>query len=282
MKTNLFISGSFSDVLNHMEVIQRGLEDAGFTVRLKRNDSDPPSQELIDDAEIFIAVVGLEEGAIKTPTGETLPQAELNYAIRRRKPVIAFLYKPGEKSRSPSQERLRQLVRLRLGQTVVTYEDAAELLPACIQLMTEGVEALAVPLKPNKAFVCHSSKDKPIVERIVQRLKQAEILTFYDKHDIGVGMSLTDTIRTAIAEVGYVVVCLSPSAIESQWVRDEIAWALEQANHLSIDGSDFVLPVRIKPFELPEELRFLGDRKYADVAADFESGVSTLTAALMG
>jgi hypothetical protein len=119
------------------------------------------------------------------------------------------------------------------------------------------------------------------VERIVQRLNQAKVQTFYDEDSIGVGMNLKSTIRKAISSVGYVLVCLSPSAVESKWVRQEIAWAIEEVSRLGlVDDDDFILPVRIKPFEAGEELAFLIDKHYADIAADFETGITEILAAV--
>lgn len=281
MKTRFFISGNFTDTFKHIQSIQEFLRTAGFDAQVKLNNSSPPSQEMIEAADVFISVLGIEEGAVKTPFGDTLPQAELTYAIQQRMPIVAFVYRPGEKSPHPRQEHFRKTVQLRLGHAVIKYDSPSELPSCCIELIRAGIEDVAKPLKPNKVFISHTSIDKPIVERIVQRLKQAEILTFYDKHDIGVGASLRKTIRDAITQVGYVLLCLSPAALASKWVRDETAWALEHANHLAIDGGEFVLPVRIKEFEIPQELAFLSDRKYADVAADFETGVSTILAAVM-
>lgn len=276
-----FISGGFADCLADILLIQKGLQAVGLTADVKLNNSGATSEELIRNCDVFIAVIGLEDGAIKTPTGETLPQLELNLAIRERRPVIAFLRSPERSSASPSHGSFRQMIRLRLHDAVIAYENPEELPTLCQQLVIREAGAVAKVMRPYKVFICHSSIDKPVVERIVQRLAQANVLTFYDRHGIGVGMSITNTIRRAIAEVGYVLVCLSPKALESQWVRQEIAWGLEHAERLGPNGEDFILPVRVAPFVLPDELKFLGDRKYADVAADFESGIQAIIAAVM-
>lgn len=281
MKTRFFISGSFDDTFDDMRAIKAALEDAGLSVLMKVSVEDPPSRDLIEDCQLFIAVVGLAEGFIKTPAGDTLPQAELTYAIRRRKPVIAFIKEPETRSPHPKQEHLRKMLRLRLGAACLGYESVADIRKLCLSLLIAGHDAVAKPLKPLKVFMCHSSDDKPIVEDIARRLWQAEILTFYDKHDIGVGKSIRAEIVNAITEVGYLVVCLSPNSLSSDWVRREISWAIEHANRLGIGDDEFVLPARIAPVDIPDELAFLRDRKYADFAADFEVGLATLKAAIL-
>lgn len=278
---SFFISGSFADI-NDMQVIQSALGGIGYRAHMKLNDAGPTSAELISSSDVFVTVVGLEEGAIKTPDGDTLPQLELTTAIRERRPVVAFLKQPKVISRSDRQQFFRRMVEGRLGPAVIRYDSPSELPSLCRELVRFGVEGVAKPLKPLKVFVCHSSVDKPMVERIVQRLNQARVQTFYDNDSIGVGMHLKATIRKAISSVGYVLVCLSPAAIVSSWVREEIAWALEDASKLGLvnDDDDFILPVRIAPFESTPELAFLEEKHYANIAADFETGITEILAAV--
>lgn len=278
---NFFISGSFRESGNDLAIIRDALQSAGFNAIVKTPKIQKPTNRLIEEADCFIPVIGMSEGVIKTPSGETLPEMELNHAIQERIPVISFLKNPLETASSPKQNRFRKLIRKRLNEAVIEYDTSSELIKKCERLTASDMEVIATPIKPLKVFISHTSADKPKVERIVQRLARASIETFYDQHDIGVGMSLKKTIRRAISSVGYVLVCLSPVAIESEWVRDEIRWALEHANRLGIDEDDFILPVRLKPFQLTEELSFLKDRKYADIASDFEAGLQNIIAAIM-
>lgn len=277
---SFFISGSFSD-LDDMRAIQTALKRIGYLAHIKLNESGPSSAELIMKSDVFVTVVGLEEGAIKTPEGDTLPQLELTTAIRARRPVVAFLKQPKVISRSERQQFFRRLVDRRLGPAVIRYESVAELPALCRELVRLGVEGVAKPLKPLKVFVCHASVDKPIVERIVQRLNQAGVQTFYDSDSIGVGMNIKATIRRAITSVGYVLVCLSPAAVGSVWVRQEIAWALEEVSRLGlVDDDDFILPVKIEPFKATPELTFLEEKHYANIAADFETGITEILGAI--
>lgn len=277
---SFFISGNFAD-LNDMQVIQSALEGIGYRAHIKFNESGPSSAELIAKSDVFVTVVGLDEGAIKTPDGDTLPQLELTTAIKERRPVVAFLKQPMAISQSERQQFFRRIVDGRLGPAVIRYNFDSELPTLCLELVRFGIEGVAKPLKPLKVFVCHSSVDKPVVERIVQRLNQAQVQTFYDVDSIGVGMNLKATIRKAISSVGYVLVCLSPAAVESDWVRLEIAWALEEVSRLClVDDDDFILPVRIAPFKSTPELAFLEGKHYANIAADFETGITEILGAV--
>lgn len=277
---NVFVSGNFKDTGKDIEYIQSKISSAGFNINVKWNDSGINIEDHIASCDIFITVLGIEDGIIRTVTGDTLPQMELNYAISERKEVIAIIKSPNQKSLYPKQESFRNMIRTRLHDTYFHYETSSELPNLCDTLISKGFYTAPRKLKPYKAFISHSSIDKPQVEPIVDRLKQANILTFYDKDDIGVGTSLRKTIKKAIKSVGYVVVCLSNNAIGSQWVIDEIQWALKHANKLGLVGEKFILPIRLGTFEYPKELKFLSDTKYADFAVDFETGLANLLVAL--
>lgn len=279
--TSFFISGGFEESYSDMRIIQSTLSDIGYTATIKHNNEGPTSAELINGHSVFVTVLGLKEAAIKTPEGDTLPQLELNQAIRERIPVIGFLKSPDSQSISPRQHFFRTMMQHRLGDALIKYDTQSQLPQLCQELIVLGPEVMAKPLKPLKVFICHSSKDKPVVERIVERLNRAQVLTFYDKDSIGVGMNLKKTIKRAISSVGYVLVCLSPASLESEWVRQEIAWALEQVSRLGIgDDDEFILPVRIAPFDITPELKFLTEKHYADIAADFETGMAEILAAV--
>ncbi len=61
------------------------------------------SEELIRNCGYFFTIVGVEDPVIKTPTGESLPQLELNYAIRHQKPVVCLFKHPLEEGKSDKQ-----------------------------------------------------------------------------------------------------------------------------------------------------------------------------------
>lgn len=279
-ETNIFISGNFTDTERDIKIIRTLLSTAGFRAIVKDGSIAEPTEKLIQECQFFLAVVGLEEGAVKTPTGETLPQMELNMAIRERKPIVAFIKNPIQESPHKNQQFLRRYLQARLAESAFLYDTVGQLPFFCHQMLVT-IDTVAIKLKPNKVFISYSSKDKPTVERIVQRLKQGGIHTFFDEHDIGVGESLKKMIRRAISSVGYIVVCLSRHSVNSDWVRTELTWALEHANRLGLDGDPFIIPVRLDAINLPRPFEYLGDLKYADVASDFETGVQTLMAALM-
>lgn len=257
------------------------LSACGFSANFKMNDTGPTSESMIEKCDYFVSVAGLQGGGIITPTGENLPQLELSHAMVNRKPTIGLIKMPDAKSECSRQEYLRNLLKLRLCDKVFEFADVDDIKGIVDHLLRVGFKESSEILKPNKVFISHSSKDKPKVERMVKTLKTSGFLTFYDKHDIHVGMSIKNTIRKALRTVGYVVLCLSENAMASKWVKDEILWALEHANDLGIDDEPFIFPVRLGAFETFGELSFLKDIRYADIEGDFEHGMNDLIGAMM-
>lgn len=91
-----------------------------------------------------------------------------------------------------------------------------------------------------KIFLCHSSRDKALV-REIRSLLPPHVKAWLDESELLVGMELENSIRKAIQrDTDYVVVFLGRDSIKSEWVRKELAWALDREKKI---GHTFVLPV---------------------------------------
>lgn len=80
-------------------------------------------------------------------------------------------------------------------------------------------------------FACHSSRDKPTVRQFMNAAH--EVLhgstEWIDEDKLLVGDYLKDTIRAAIGRGNQLVVpFLSDRSVESQWVEQELRWAIEK------------------------------------------------------
>jgi len=278
---NLFISGGLTDTGDDVQKLQQLLKDAGFEANVKYNEDGSTTEELIIKCDYFICVIGIVESCIRTPFGDTLPQLELNYAIRNKKPVIAFIKHSLERGNSKKQEFFRNLLKKQLGKQAINYDNISQLHCKVVELLQNGIDSYAKKIRPYKIFICHSTKDKKVVDKINERLNEIGISTFYDKHNIRVGYSLDKTIRQAITQVGYVAICLSKNALKSDWIHKEIAWALENEEHFALDGIPFFLPIRLDNFNWPKELKFLSDIRCADISIDFENGIDSLISTIL-
>ena len=119
-------------------------------------------------------------------------------------------------------------------------------------------------------FLSHSSVDKPFVEKLAQDLVQVGINVWFDKWAINVGESLTWRVMEGVQENDYFALVLSPDALASEWVRNELsaAWCRQMSERRII-----VLPIMYRDCCLPS---MLADRKYADFRTDYNAGLLEL------
>lgn len=82
-------------------------------------------------------------------------------------------------------------------------------------------ERLARPMYKYDVFISHSSRDKPIVESVAARLRNAGVKYWLDSEQIHVGDSIIQKIEDGIMNSRHVLVCLSSNLKKSNWSRAE-------------------------------------------------------------
>ncbi len=125
-------------------------------------------------------------------------------------------------------------------------------------------------MQVGKVFVSHSSNDKTFVDRLVDDLAKRKIPVWYDRFDVRIGDSIPNRINDGIATARYFLIVLSPAAIVSRWVREELNAALVRQINL---GGTFLLPLLYEDCEIPP---LLAHRRFADFRADYASGLAEL------
>jgi len=111
--------------------------------------------------------------------------------------------------------------------------------------------------KPS-VFLSHSSKDKPFVRALAQRLKKAGIRVWLDEAEIRVGESLIEKLGAALDGVDFLIVVLSRSSVRSRWVQREVEIAM---NHEIKRRRVKVIPILKETVKLPT---FLEGKVYLD------------------
>ena len=107
-------------------------------------------------------------------------------------------------------------------------------------------------------FLSHSHADKPLARRLAVDLSQKGIRVWIDEGEILVGDSLIAKIRAGLDGVDYVAAILSPAAVASPWVQEELDVAMNQ----QISGRKVkVLPLIGQPCDIPG---FLVGKLYLD------------------
>jgi hypothetical protein len=107
------------------------------------------------------------------------------------------------------------------------------------------------------AFLCYSWADKEQVRVLRERLTADAIRCWLDEEDIMPGQDWEREIVRALESSGFVLACVSRNLLRtSGYVQQELRYALHRAADRA-EGSIYLIPVRLEPCEMPDELRHL-------------------------
>jgi hypothetical protein len=105
-----------------------------------------------------------------------------------------------------------------------------------------------------KAFLCHSSADKPAVRQLYERLQAKGIEPWLDVKNILPGQDWDLEIRRAVRDSHVVLVCLSnQSTTRAGYLQKEIKFVLDRADEQP-EGTIFVIPLKLEECEMPDRL----------------------------
>lgn len=104
------------------------------------------------------------------------------------------------------------------------YSDTA-LLAADLRTLQQNTQ----PRKQRRVFVSHSTKDRDFVEReIITHLEKGGIKTWYSTTDIQTASEWERSILRGLESCDWFLVVMSPRSSSSEWVKDELHWAIDQ------------------------------------------------------
>ena len=83
-------------------------------------------------------------------------------------------------------------------------------------------------MPPREVFLSHASQDRALAERIGETLRVHGVTTFQGPEHILGAQQWQDEILLALQRCDWFVVLLSPDAVQSMWVRREVAYALNR------------------------------------------------------
>lgn len=101
-----------------------------------------------------------------------------------------------------------------------------------------------------KAFISHSSLDKPLARKIADEIKVRGHEVWLDERDLGPGQPLASALADALVDIDVFVILLTKNSVSSPWVTYE----LNQALPLVIQNSVRVLPLKFDAIEIPNAL----------------------------
>ena len=125
--------------------------------------------------------------------------------------------------------------------------------------------------QPPSVFISYASSDKPSARFIADALRKSGIATWFDEWEIRVGDSFVKRIEAAAKSSDYILLLLSPAAVDSYWVQTEINFALSRELK---ERAIRLVPVLVADCEIPLALR---DRVWLDMRGnDREIGIRRL------
>src|SRR5262245_12356757 len=121
-----------------------------------------------------------------------------------------------------------------------------------------------------RVFISHASGDRDFVEReVVAPLAAAGIDVWYCRESIRTAEDWQRSILEGLRACEWFLVVLSPRSADSEWVRDEVHWAVEHR-----PGK--VVPALMEPCD-PRELHIRLPRiQVLDLAGDKQEAVGKL------
>lgn len=109
-----------------------------------------------------------------------------------------------------------------------------------------------------KAFISHSSKDKPFVRKLKEDLNFNDIETWVDEDELSPGDKLYDTLMLGLQDSSHFLIILSNNIKNSHWVDTEINEAISSMDKKVIKK---IIPIVLRKTEIPSALKGL---LYAD------------------
>lgn len=99
----------------------------------------------------------------------------------------------------------------------------------------------------SRVFISHSSRDCKFIESTILPVLRAHgIDTWYSKEDINGFPAWETSIKQALMRCDWFMVMVSPNAAESEWVKDEVHWAVSNRKNRVIP----VLIDDVDPFDV--------------------------------
>jgi formylglycine-generating enzyme required for sulfatase activity len=120
-----------------------------------------------------------------------------------------------------------------------------------------------------KYFFSYARKDSAFVLRLAKELREVGINLWLDQPDILGGQRWDHAVEDALQTCQGMIAVLSPEAVASPNVMDEVSYALEERK--------IVIPILLRSCTIPFRLRRL---QYIDFTADYQTGFSQLLRAM--
>lgn len=112
-----------------------------------------------------------------------------------------------------------------------------------------------------RIFISYAREDQEAVERIYSFLRLTGYHPWMDVHDILPGEKWEHSIRSALEQAAFVIVCFSPRSVDKRgFLQKEIRAAVSHWENY-LDSDVYLIPAMLEKCEIPDALR---DFHYVD------------------
>ena len=122
-----------------------------------------------------------------------------------------------------------------------------------------------------EVFLSHSSRDRKFASELAEVLRGHGIPVWYSKTHIRGARQWHDAFGRALARCTWFVIILSPGAVDSMWVKNELLFALNQRRY-----RDKIAPVLYKKCKYEKLSWTLSSFQIVDFTKSMEEGYRQL------
>ena len=123
---------------------------------------------------------------------------------------------------------------------------------------------------PSEVFLSHADKDRAMAQRQAEVLTGHGVPVFFSPRNILGARQWQNEILSALRRCDWFAVLLSPDAINSMWVKREVALALQDPRY-----EDRIVPLKYRECDL-DSLQWLTLFQMIDFSGDFAAGCRDL------
>ena len=124
---------------------------------------------------------------------------------------------------------------------------------------------------PREIFLSHSDRDRDFVMRLANTIRRHELPVWYSRTEIVGAQQWHDEIGRALQRCDWFLLVLSPSAVESVWVKRELLYCLDQ-NRLA----DRIVPIEYQACDYERLSWTLPSLQIINFKGTFEQGCRDL------
>jgi hypothetical protein len=124
---------------------------------------------------------------------------------------------------------------------------------------------------PKKLFISHAKADQKFLEKLVAVLRENDLPLWHSRRHILGAQQWHDEIGAALRSCDWFILILSPAAVRSKWVKNEIVYALQSDRYKS-----HIVPILTRDCEFEKLSWVLPSIQFVDFSKDFEDGCRNL------